>query len=345
MPDLVVAAREGLFCTPGNFYIDPWLPVERAVITHAHADHAYPGHVRYLAAAPGAGVLQSRLGDIALETLPYGKKISHNGVTISLHPAGHVLGSAQVRLEYQGEVWVVSGDYKLDPDSTCDPFEPVACNTFITESTFGLPIYRWDSQKKIFDDISHWWRRNSEEGRASVLFCYAFGKAQRILSGVDSSIGPIICHGAVATLNQVYRGSGVTLPSSLSVNDVSNKDDLHRAMIIAPPSVAGSPWMRRFGDYSDGFASGWMLLRGARRRRGVDRGFVLSDHADWAGLIRAIGETGASRVIVTHGHVDIMVRWLRENGLDASAFNTEYGTDEDDNAAMNEAVAFKESHA
>jgi putative mRNA 3-end processing factor len=166
MADLVVAAKEGLLCVPGDFYIDPWLPVERAVITHAHADHARAGHAHYLTAAPGAAVLRSRLGEISLEALPYGKKIIHNGVTISLHPAGHVLGSAQVRLEWHGEVWVVSGDYKLDPDGTCAPFEPVTCDAFITESTFGLPIYRWEAQQKIFDDIRHWWRRNAEEGRA-----------------------------------------------------------------------------------------------------------------------------------------------------------------------------------
>ncbi|PTR16618.1 putative mRNA 3-end processing factor [Nitrosospira sp. Nsp2] len=345
MADLVVATREGLLCVPGKFYIDPWLPVERAVVTHAHADHARPGHAHYLTASPGAEVLKSRLGNITLEALPYGKKIIHNGVTVSLHPAGHVLGSAQVRLEYRGEVWVASGDYKLEPDGTCDAFEPVACDTFITESTFGLPIYRWDAQITVFDDICRWWRRNAEEGRTSVLFCYAFGKAQRILNGIDSTIGPIICHGATATLNRVYRESGVALPSTLSVHDVSAKEVFRKALVIAPPSAAGSPWMRRFGDYSDAFASGWMLLRGARRRRAVDRGFVLSDHADWPGLMHAIGATGATRVIVTHGHVDVMVRWLLERGLDASAFSTEYGTDEDDNVALNEAIAFKESHA
>ena len=345
MADLVVSAKEGLLCVPGDFYIDPWLPVERAVITHAHADHARAGHAHYLAAAPGAAVLKSRLGEISLEALPYGKKIIHNGVTISLHPAGHVLGSAQVRLEWHGEVWVISGDYKLDPDGTCAPFRArrLRCVYYGVDLWFAhLPLGR---SKKIFDDIRHWWRRNAEEGRASVLFCYAFGKAQRLLNAIDSVVGPIICHGAVTELNRIYRASGVWLPPTLSVSDVSNKGDFSKALIIAPPSAAGSPWMRRFADYSDGFASGWMLLRGARRRRAVDRGFVLSDHADWPGLMRAIEATGATRVIVTHGHVDIMVRWLRENGLDASGFSTEYGTDEDDNAAMNEAVAFKESHA
>ena len=345
MADLVVARKEGLFCEPGQFYIDPWQPVDRALITHAHADHARPGHTHYLAALPGADVLKSRLGDIQLDTLAYGEQVIHNGVTVSFHPAGHVLGSAQVRLEYRGETWVVSGDYKLEPDGTCDSFETVPCDTFITESTFGLPIYRWHAASDIFKDINVWWRSNAEKGRASVLFCYAFGKAQRILNGIDNSIGPIICHGAAETLNRIYRNAGISLPDTLTVSDVNSKAGFREALVIAPPSAAGSPWLRRFGDYSDAFASGWMLLRGARRRRAVDRGFVLSDHADWPGLMRAITATGAQRVIVTHGHVDVMVRWLQENGLDASAFETEYGTNEEDNAAENESVAFKESHA
>ncbi|QTN45644.1 ligase-associated DNA damage response exonuclease [Ectopseudomonas mendocina] len=329
--DLVVARPEGLYCPPGDFYIDPWRPVERAVITHAHGDHARRGNGRYLAAAPGAGILRSRLGeDISLQTLAYGERVDHHGVTLSFHPAGHVLGSAQVRLEYQGEVWVASGDYKVEPDGTCAPFEPVRCHTFITESTFGLPIYRWPSQAEIFAGIDAWWRANAAAGKASVLFAYSFGKAQRILHGIDSSIGPILVHGAVEPLNEVYRAGGVHLPPTRYAGDIARNDPLLRqALIIAPPSAGGSTWMRRFGDYSDAFASGWMLLRGTRRRRGVDRGFALSDHADWPGLLWAIEQTGAERVMVTHGQVNVLVRHLREQGLDARAFQTEYG-DEDD---------------
>ncbi len=290
--DLVVARPEGLYCPPGDFYIDPWRPVARAVITHAHSDHARVGHGHYLAHTDSAGILRTRLGDdIALQTLPYGEAITHHGVRISLHPAGHVLGSAQVRLEHGGRVWVASGDYKTEPDGTCTPFEPVPCDTFITESTFGLPIYRWPTQPVLFAEIDAWWRRNAEEGRASVLFCYAFGKAQRILHGVDAT-------------------------------------RLKRALVLAPPSAQGTPWMKRFGAYADAFASGWMQLRGTRRRRGVDRGFVMSDHADWPGLQKAIAGTGAERVFVTHGSVAVLVRWLNENGLDAQGFKTEYG-DED----------------
>ncbi|MGN0926761.1 ligase-associated DNA damage response exonuclease [Ectopseudomonas mendocina] len=329
--DLVVARPEGLYCPPGDFYIDPWRPVERAVITHAHGDHARRGNGHYLAAAPGAGILRSRLGDdISLQTLAYGERLDHHGVTLSFHPAGHVLGSAQVRLEYQGEVWVASGDYKVEPDGTCAPFEPVRCHTFITESTFGLPIYRWPSQAEIIAGIDAWWRANAAAGKASVLFAYSFGKAQRILHGIDASIGPILVHGAVEPLNEVYRAGGVHLPPTRYAGDIARNDPLLRqALIIAPPSAGGSTWMRRFGDYSDAFASGWMLLRGTRRRRGVDRGFALSDHADWPGLLWAIEQTGAERVMVTHGQVNVLVRHLREQGLDARAFQTEYG-DEDD---------------
>mgnify|MGYP006186959201 CR=1 FL=1 len=277
--DLVIARPEGLYCPPGDFYIDPWRPVERAVITHGHGDHARTGNRHYLTATPGAGILRSRLGaDINLQTLDYGQRLDHGGVTLSLHPAGHVLGSAQVRLEHAGQVWVASGDYKVEPDGTCTPFEPVRCDTFITESTFGLPIYRWAPQQQIFDQINAWWRENIQQGKASVLFCYSFGKAQRILYGLDPSLGPILVHGAVEPLNRVYREAGVALPATLHASEMDKNDPLMRkALILAPPSAAGSTWMRRFGDYSDAFASGWMRLRGTRRRRGDPRDAALGE--------------------------------------------------------------------
>jgi len=341
--DLVVARPEGLYCPAGDFHIDPWRPVARAVITHAHADHARRGHGHYLAAAAAEGVLRARLGaEIDLQPLAYGETIDHFGVRISLHPAGHVLGSAQVRLEHAGRVWVVSGDYHvagsfddaLEHNATCAPFEPVRCDCFITESTFGLPIYRWPPQREVFAAIDAWWRGNAEAGRASLLMGYSFGKAQRILAGVDASIGPIVVHGAVETLNRAYRAAGVALPTTCLVADVADRATLRRALVVAPPSVQGSPWVRRFGEPGDAFASGWMQLRGARRRRGVDRGFVLSDHADWPGLQRAIGATGAQRVIVTHGYEAVMVRWLQQQGLEAGAFATAYGHDDDEDRAV-----------
>jgi putative mRNA 3-end processing factor len=335
--DLVVVQPEGLYCPQGDFYIDPWRPVARAVITHAHGDHARPGHAHYLAAQASERVLKARLGEITLQTLAYGESVVQNGVTVSLHPAGHVLGSAQVRLEHRGEVWVISGDYKLEAEATCAPFEPLRCHTFVSESTFGLPIYRWRPQAEILLDIAAWWRRNAQAQRASVLFCYAFGKAQRILAGLRAAdaldIGKVICHGAIEPLNRAYRESCVDLPPTHNVGDVS-KADISSALILAPPSAGGTPWMRRFGNFSDGFASGWMQLRGARRRRSLDRGFVLSDHADWPGLNAAIAATGASRVIITHGQIAVMVRWLQQQGFDARAFATEFEDDGGDEEAQ-----------
>jgi putative mRNA 3-end processing factor len=326
--DLVVLRPEGLYCPPGRFYIDPWQPVEQAVVTHAHSDHARIGHARYLAAAPAATVLKLRLGEIALETLAYGETRRIGDVDVSFHPAGHVLGSAQVRIAHRGEVWVVSGDYKLEPDATCAPFEPVACHCFITESTFGLPIYRWAPQASVFEAVNAWWRDNAAAGRASLLLGYSFGKAQRLLAGVDPGIGPIFCHGAVAPLNAAYRAGGIALPDAFPVAG-ADPADLRRSLVLAPPSAQSTPWLRRLGEYSDAFASGWMCLRGARRRRAVDRGFVLSDHADWPGLQQAIAATGAERVIVTHGYVPVLVRWLQEQGLRAESFETEYGKEEE----------------
>ena len=335
--DLVVVQPEGLYCPQGDFYIDPWRPVARAVVTHAHGDHARAGHAHYLAAQASEHVLKARLGGIALQTLRYGESVMQNDVAISLHPAGHVLGSAQVRLEHRGEVWVISGDYKLEAEATCAPFEPLRCHTFVSESTFGLPIYRWRPQADILLDIAAWWRRNAEARRTSVLFCYALGKAQRILAGLRTTdaldIGKLICHGAIEPLNRAYRESGVELPPTHNVVDVV-KADISSALVLAPPSAGGTRWMRRFGDFSDGFASGWMQLRGARRRRSLDRGFVLSDHADWPGLNAAIAATGASRVIITHGQVAVMVRWLQQQGVDARAFATEFEDDGGDEEAQ-----------
>jgi putative mRNA 3-end processing factor len=340
--DLVVQRPEGLYCPPGDFFIDPWRPVPRAVITHAHSDHARIGNGHYLAASPSEGVLRARLGDIHLQVLPYGERIVHHGVTVSLHPAGHVLGSAQVRLEHGGQVWVASGDYKVAPDRTCDPFEPVRCDVFITESTFGLPIYRWCPDEDVFADINAWWARNVAHGRATVVACYSFGKAQRLLSGVDPTIGPIVVHGAVDALNRAYREAGVPLPDTSMVTDVRDRADLRRALVVCPPSAVGSPWIRRFGaDAQAAFASGWMQVRGNRRRGGYDRGFVLSDHADWPGLLSAIAATRAQRVIVTHGSSGAMVRYLTERGLQAGSFHTEYGDDaiEADTASAGDANA------
>jgi putative mRNA 3-end processing factor len=322
---LVTPTPRGLYCAAGDFYVDPWRPVDRAVITHAHGDHARIGSGAYLCAQRGQPVLRTRLGEeAAIEAIAYGETRVLNGVKVSLHPAGHVLGSSQVRIEHGGEVWVVSGDYKLDPDPTCQPFEPVRCDTFITESTFGLPIYRWRTPEAIFAEVNAWWRANAVAGRASVIFAYAFGKAQRILASVDAAIGPIVVHGAVDVLNRGYRECGVALPETRMVGELGTREDFGGALVVAPPSAQSSPWLRRFGDYTDAFASGWMAIRGARRRRVVDKGFVLSDHADWPSLNHAIEATGAQRIFVTHGHTAPLVQWLTERGLEAHAMKTEF---------------------
>jgi putative mRNA 3-end processing factor len=341
--DLVVWRPEGLYCPAGDFHIDPWRPVPRAVITHAHADHARRGHGAYLATACSEGVLRARLGDISLQGLRYGERVRMGDTTVSLHPAGHVLGSAQVRIEHRGRVWVASGDYFVngagDANPTCDAFEPVRCECFITESTFGLPIYRWRPQAEVMAEVNAWWRANAEAGRASLLLGYSFGKAQRMLAGLDPSIGPIAVHGAVEAVNAAYRAAGVALPETCRLEALETQGGraaLQRVLVVAPPSAQGSAWTRRLGACSDAFASGWMQLRGARRRHGVDRGFVLSDHADWPGLQRAIAATQASRVIVTHGYEAVMVRWLQQQGLEAGSLRTAWGEGEEEGTATRE---------
>ena len=302
-----------MYCPAGDFYIDPAEPVDRAVITHAHSDHASSGSRAYLSATPGVPLLRQRLGaDAAIQALDYGTSVGLGTAQVSLHPAGHIFGSAQVRIEVSGEVWVVSGDYKLAPDPTCVPFEPLRCNAFVTESTFGLPIFRWPVTTEVVDSIHAWWRGNQEAGKASILFGWPLGKMQRVLAELDSGIGPIYAHGAVERVNRVYRECGIPLPPT-----PPPERDTRRALILAPPGCQGSPWMKRFGSASTALVSGWMRIRGTRRRRSLDRGFVLSDHADWPALLTAIDETRAETIWVTHGFRTPLVRWLQERGRNA----------------------------
>jgi len=323
--NLIERSPNGLYCAAGDFYVDPWDPVDRAVITHAHADHLVAGSKAYVCTRSGETFLRARLGtDAVIESIDYGQMIERNGVRLSFHPAGHILGSAQLRLAHRGEVWVVSGDYKLAADATCAAFEPIRCQTFVTESTFGLPIFRWPELDEVFREINEWWRGNQQAGKASVLFAYPLGKAQRLLAGIDSSIGPIYSHGAVEQFNRIYRESGVALPPTAYARSAPPKTDWTRALILAPPMAKNSPWLRRFGDFSTGLASGWMRIRGTRRRQSMDRGFVLSDHADWPALLTAIRACGAQSVWVTHGYRAPLARWLTENGFEAHAIETRY---------------------
>ena len=327
---LLELRENGLYCAGGDFCIDPWGPVDHAVVTHAHSDHAAPGSQAYLTARAGEALLRARLGpDAAIQAADYGKVITMGGVRVSFHPAGHILGSAQVRIEHAGQVWVVSGDYKLAPDTTCAPFEPLRCHTFVTESTFGLPIFRWSAESEVIDAIHAWWRGNQEAGRASLLFAHPLGKAQRLLAALDPSLGPVYTHGAVERINRVYREQGIAM---IPTTPATAGGHWARSLIVAPPSSHGSPWERRFGAASTALASGWMRIRGTRRRRSLDRGFVLSDHADWPGLLRAIEETRAECVWVTHGYRGPLVRWLEEHGRRALAVEARFEGEHDEPA-------------
>ena len=325
MQPLLIATERGVYCPDADFYIDPWQPVERAVVTHAHSDHARWGCGSYLCAEPGRELLRLRVGDGSpIETLAYGEAITIGNVRVSLHPAGHILGSSQVRCERDGEVWVVSGDYKAEYDLTSGAFEPLPCHTFITESTFGLPIFRWRPQADIFQEINAWWSANASVGITSVIYAYALGKAQRLLAGVDPAIGPILAHGAVRRFIDPYRAEGVALPRIGHADAAGARASMGRALVIAPPSADTPGWLRKFGEARTAFASGWMQMRGSRRRRCVDRGFVLSDHADWPGLLAAIDATGAASIGITHGYTAELARYLSDKGKDAWILPTRY---------------------
>ncbi|NER82966.1 MAG: ligase-associated DNA damage response exonuclease [Leptolyngbya sp. SIO1D8] len=309
---LITVRSEGLYCEAGEFYIDPWQPVETALITHAHADHARSGSQQYVATAISETILRKRLGEkIALQGVQYGEKLKFGNAWVSFHSAGHVMGSAQIRVEHKEEVWVVSGDYKRCADPTCEPFERVSCDVFITEATFGLPIYKWDSGEETGRQIYDWWQ--GDRDRPSILFCYAFGKAQRVLSELTKLTDQTVyVHGAIAALNESYRAQNIPLLTTVSTSEVARNYPYKGDLILAPPSGYRSNWMKRFKSPQTAFASGWMAVRGARRRRGYERGFVLSDHADWPSLIRTIQETGTRQVYVTHGQNDVLSRYLRE---------------------------------
>lgn len=327
--DILIETPDGLFCPAGSFHIDPWRPVPRAVITHAHGDHARPGSAAYLCATPGAHVLRHRMGEAAvIEAVPYGQPITLEGVRVSFHPAGHVLGSSQVRLEGTGAlasagVWVVSGDYKRAADPSCESFEPVPCHTFVTETTFALPIYRWDPAEAVVRDVLEWWQGNAAAQRTSVLFCYTLGKAQRVLAELARlSDRAVFVHGMMLPMIEAYREAGVAMLPVRPATEQPRGTSFAGELVLAPLPARGTPWMRRLGPHSDAFASGLMRVRGVRRQRAFDRGFVLSDHADWPAVLQTVRQTGAGRVLATHGHAEALARYLREQGLETGVLRT-----------------------
>ena len=325
---LLVHTALGLYCPKADVYLDPWKPVKKAILSHGHADHARWGSSSYLCTPTAAPVIKYRLGDINLETLPFGEEKLINGVSFSFHPAGHILGSAQIKVSYKGEIVVFSGDYKTANDGFSEAFEPVKCHTLITESTFGLPVYHWQDQKWVFNEMEEWCKNNRNNGQLSILYGYSLGKAQRILQGLPESVGPIFTHSTIEAVLNVMRNQGVSLKNTIPVNEHLTRADLLSGVIIAPPAVQNSNWLKKFEPIRNGVVSGWMALRGARRRRNADKGFVLSDHADWEGLNEAISLTGAENVFVTHGYTDILSKWLIDKGLNAHPLETNFEGDE-----------------
>lgn len=321
--------NKGIFCDPGGFYIDPWKPVDKAIITHGHADHARWGMKQYLCHYLTVPILKSRIGvDIHVQGVEYNEPLVINGVKISLHPAGHIIGSAQIRLEYKGRVTVISGDYKLQDDGLSTPFELVRCHEFISESTFGLPIYNWMSVTKQNEQLRNWVQQNQANGRTSVMVGYALGKAQRIMKALEG-VAPLNVHFAVAKLNQAYESAGVQLPAYNVVNFQEGLKHLDKGIVIVPPSLLDSNVIRKIPNKADAICSGWMQVRGARRWRSADAGFAMSDHADWNGLLLAIRTTGAEKVYVTHGQTAVFTKYLNESGIDAEEIKTEFGAEDE----------------
>jgi putative mRNA 3-end processing factor len=335
MGNLISFTDKGLYCERGNFYVDPWKPVDKAIITHGHADHAYCGHKHYLCHTYTKPILQLRLGDNNYQTLEWNDPIYINGIKISLHPAGHIIGSSQVRMEFNDEVWVVSGDYKTEDDGLSGKLEPVKCNTFITESTFGLPIYKWKPQEDVYENIINWISKNKENGKTSVLLAYSLGKAQRVLQAIKETAQTIFAHGAVFNMQKMLIDNGWNLTPVERITPETPKELLNGTVVIAPPGADGTPWMKKFNPYSVGVCSGWMQVRGNARRRNVDGGFAISDHADWNGLLQTVKETSAERIFVTHGFQSAFSRYCNEQNIAVAAeVKTQYGN-EDEEVAVN----------
>lgn len=337
---LLQFTEKGIYCAQANVYLDPWNPVDNAIISHGHADHSRWGHKNYITHHRNIPIISHRLGEINVSGKNWGETFVINNVKFSLHPAGHIIGSSQIRVEHKGEIWVFTGDYKTENDGISTPFEPVKCNTFITECTFGLPAFTWTPQEEVFKDINTWWAENRAEGKTSILFGYSLGKAQRLLKYLDTDIGRIYTHGAIENITEVLRPM-VDFPKTTLITKETKKEQLLGNIVLAPPSAHGSTWIRKMVPYVTASASGWMTFRGARRRRAIDKGFVLSDHCDWSGLLSSIKETGAEKVICTHGYTDIFSRYLQELGYDARTEATQYGEEENEAVVASNAMVIE----
>ena len=323
---LLEFTSKGIYCKTADVYLDPWQGVEKAIISHGHSDHARWGSKHYITNKINVPIIQHRLGKISLQGKKYNDPFVINGVKFSFHPAGHVPGSSQIRVEYKGEVWVFTGDYKTQFDGISTPFEPVKCHTFVTECTFGLPVFKWEKPSKIHKDINLWWAQNQGNKTTSLLMGYSLGKIQRLLKHLDPEIGKIFTHGATEKMTEILR-EFIKLPKTELITRETNKKEIEGNLVLAPPTVLDSAWAKKLGEVSTGYASGWMAFRGARRRRAIDRAFVLSDHADWKGLLSSIKATGCENVITTHGYTDLFAKYLREQGWNARTEKTQYETE------------------
>jgi len=328
---------KGIYCNPAKIYLDPWKPVDKAIISHGHADHSRWGHKQYITHHRNVPIISHRLGEINVTGVEWGETFVVNNVKFSLHPAGHIIGSSQIRVEYKGEVWVFTGDYKTENDGISTPYESIRCDTFITECTFGLPAFKWTPQEEVLQNINEWWAANKAEQKTSVLFGYSLGKAQRLLKYLDTDIGRIFTHGAIENMTEVLRPL-VDFPETNRITTETKKTALLGNIVLAPPSAQGSTWIRKMVPYVTASASGWMAFRGARRRRAIDKGFVLSDHCDWQGLLQSIKATGAEKIICTHGYTEIFSKYLREQGYDARTEETQYGEEENEATTTKETV-------
>ncbi|WP_324024219.1 ligase-associated DNA damage response exonuclease [Maribacter sp. BPC-D8] len=334
---LLQFTANGIYCEKAKVYLDPWKPVDHAIISHGHADHSRYGHKKYITHHRNVPIILHRLGEINVEGKEWGETFIINNVKFSLHPAGHIIGSSQIRVEHKGEVWVFTGDYKTENDGISTPYEPIKCNTFITECTFGLPAFKWTPQAEVLENINNWWAENKAEGKTSILFGYSLGKAQRLLKYLNTDIGEIYTHGAIENMTEVLRPL-VDFPKTTLITKETKKEQLLGNIVLAPPNAHGSTWIKKMVPYVTASASGWMTFRGARRRRAIDKGFVLSDHCDWSGLLESIEATGAEKIITTHGYTDIFSKYLREQGYDARTEATQYGEEDSSSTSEEEKV-------
>lgn len=319
---LLQFTNKGIYCPAAKLYVDPNRKVKTALITHGHSDHARPGHSHYVCANSSVHILRHRLGsNISIQGVKFGESINCNGVKISFHPAGHILGSAQIRFEYKNQIWVVTGDYKIEDDGISECFEQLTCTHLITECTFGLPIYKWKKQEDIFNQINTWFAENKELGRPSVILAYSLGKAQRILAGLNSEIGPIYVHSSIAAMNKVYEKTGISLPKYKSIENKTKALELNAALTIIPHKALSSEVSSQLVDPSIAVASGWMATRNQRIKSICNRGFALSDHCDWDGINTVVKNSGAEFVFPTHGNTDVLSRWLNEKGIQSRPLN------------------------